>query len=60
MDAEKMKELLFSLSWYDASCYHADNVREILGKEFPSVDFSAELKKFVECKTMPAGPGCPR
>lgn len=60
MNHEQMKELLFSLSWCDASSYHGDNVIAILGKAFPGVDFSVELEKFFECKTMPPGPGCPR
>ncbi len=60
MTEEKMKELLFSLAWYDCSCYHNLNVKEILAQEFPGADFTAALDEFIKCKTMPPGPGNPR
>ena len=60
MTEEKMKDLLFSLAWYDASAYHSRNAREILASEFPGADFAAALNEFVKCKTMPPGPGNPR
>ena len=60
MTEEKMKELLFSLAWYDASCYHHNNAKAILATEFPGADFAAALDEFVKCKTMPPGQGNPR
>ena len=60
MSAETIKELIFSLAWYDASAYHNRNVREILKREFPSTDFSKDLETFVESVLMPPGKGCPR
>lgn len=60
MTEEKMKELLFSLAWYDASCYHNNNAKEILSNEYPDADFTEALAVFEECKTMPPGEGCPR
>lgn len=60
MTEEKMKELLFSLAWYDASCRHNRNVKEILAGEFPGADFADALEDFLKCKTMPPGPGNPR
>ena len=60
MDKETFEQLLFSLAWYDASAYHHRNVKDILAKHFPGVDFSAALDEFERCKAMPPGPGCPR
>ena len=60
MTEEKMKDLLFSLAWYDASAYHNRNANEILADEYPDADFTAALEEFVRCKTMPPGRGCPR
>ena len=60
MDPEQMKELLFSLAWYDASAYHSENARRMLRDAFPATDFGATLAEFVKCKTMPPGEGCPR
>ena len=60
MTEGRMKELLFSLAWYDASAHHARNAKEILAREFPGTDFTAALDEFRRCKTMPPGPGNPR
>lgn len=60
MQQEAMKELLFSLAWFDASAYHSENVVNILEREFPDCDFAEDLQKFEECVTAPPGPGCPR
>ncbi len=60
MTKETMKELLFSLAWYDASAYHNRNAKEILASEFPGADFAVALYEFERCKTMPPGPGNPR
>ena len=60
MTEDTMKELLFSLAWYDASAHHYRNANEILTREFPKADFTAALEEFVRCKTMPPGEGCPR
>ena len=60
MTEEKMKELLFSLAWYDASSFHNMNAKNILADEYPSADFSDNLDEFERCKTMPPGKGCPR
>jgi hypothetical protein len=60
MTPEKMKELLFSLAWYDCSCHHHNNVRAILADEFPNIDFDESLKEFTKCVTMAPGKGCPR
>lgn len=57
---EIMKELLFSLAWYDASSYHNRNAKDILGNAYPDEDFSAALEEFVKCKAMPPSEGCPR
>ena len=48
MTEEKMKELLFSLAWYDASNHHNRNAKEILASEFPGADFAAALDEFVK------------
>ncbi len=50
MTEEKMKEFLFSLAWYDYSCYHNRKVKEILAHEFPNADFSFSLAEFEACK----------
>ena len=60
MTPDTMKELLFSLAWYDASAYHNENARRILGEEYPDTDLTETLGEFVKCKTMPPGKGCPR
>lgn len=60
MIPDTMKELLFSLAWYDASAYHYQNALRILADEYPDTDFSDALDYFVKCKTMPPGEGCPR
>ena len=60
MTEGKMKDLLFSLAWYDASAHHSRNAREILASEFPGADFAAALDEFVKCKKMSQGPGNPR
>ena len=60
MTEELMKELLFSLAWYDASAYHHRNAEEILARAFPGSNFKAALDEFVLCKTMSLGKGCPR
>jgi len=60
MTEEMMKELLFSLAWYDCSNYHNTNAREILARAFPGADFKRALDEFNECKTAPPGEGCPR
>jgi len=60
MAPETVKELIGSLAWYDASAYHAGNVRRILQAEYPDVDFKDDLIWFLRDKTMPPGPGCPR
>lgn len=60
MDSKTMRELLFSLAWYDASAHHYENVQEIIKREFPGEDLSAALADFERCNKMPAGPGCPR
>lgn len=60
MTEEMMKELLFSLAWYDASCYHNENAKKILSDEYPDCDFTAALDEFERCKIMPPGKGCPR
>ena len=60
MTPDTMKELLFSLAWYDASAYHNENARRILREEYPNTDFIEALEDFVKCKTMAPGDGCPR
>jgi hypothetical protein len=60
MTEDKMKELLFSLAWYDCSCHHKLNAKDILAREFPDADFASSLAEFEKCKTMPPGDGCPR
>ena len=60
IDSDTMKELLFSLAWYDASCYHSNKVKEILSSKFPNADFTNDLEEFIKCKTMPPGKGNPR
>ena len=60
MTEDRMKELIFSLAWYDSSAYHSRNVKEILAEEYPEAEFSTTLAEFLTCKTMPPGKGCPR
>ena len=60
MNSKTMKELLFSLSWYDSSAYHVENVNAILKAAFPEEDFSTCLADFEQCVTMAPGAGCPR
>ena len=60
MNEETMKELLFSLAWYDASNYHFQNAQRILKESYPNADFGRSLDEFLKCKTMPPGEGCPR
>jgi hypothetical protein len=60
MNESDIKELIFSLAWYDCSAHHNRNVKDILAREFPGADFSTSLEEFDKCKNMPPGPGCPR
>lgn len=60
LTSERMKELIFSLAWYDASSYHFTNTKSILQEAYPGVDFSYVLGEFIKCKTKPPGEGCPR
>jgi len=60
MTEETMKELLFSLAWYDCSCYHNSNTRQILKQQFPETDFTSILIEFEKFRTMPPNEGCPR
>jgi len=60
MTPDTLKELLFSLAWYDCSSYHHNNAKEILSREFPGADFSRALEEVERCKTKPPGEGCPR
>ena len=60
MTEEMMKELLFSLAWYDCSNYHHRNAQEILARAFPESDFHRALEEFIKFKTAPPGEGCPR
>lgn len=55
-----MKELLFSLAWYDCSNYHRCRSEEILREAFPECDFSLALEEFEKCRTKPPGEGNPR
>lgn len=60
MTIQVFKDLLFSLAWNDCSAYHAQNVKNILKKECPDIDFTEELKLFYENKLMHNKKGCPR
>lgn len=60
MSELEMKELIFSLAWFDASAYHNENAREILRRAYPESDFSDCLMEFLKCKTKPPGDWCPR
>ena len=60
MSEMEIKELLFSLAWFDASAYHNINAREILKRAYPDADFSDALEEFLKCKNKPPGKGCPR
>ena len=51
MTEETMKELIFSLAWYDASNYHYQNARRILDEHYPGADFSRSLEEFIKYKT---------
>jgi hypothetical protein len=60
MNADDLKEFLFSLAWSQWSCYHNGNVSELLAKNYPGVDFSQELIKFREIIASEPGPGSPK
>ena len=60
MTADKMKELLFSLSWYDCSAYHHREVKRILNEAYPDDDFEESLDDFMRCISMKGVKGCPR
>jgi len=60
MKAEKMKDLIWSLSWYPFSAYHCNNVKEILKQNFPNEDFNQVLMEFAEVYRSKPGPGSPK
>ena len=59
MTEELMKELIFSLAWYDSSNHHYCNVHKILTRAFPEADFSKSLEEFVKYKTPPTNESNP-
>jgi len=60
MDEKELRDFLFSLAWYDCSAHHNKNVKNILSRNYPGVDFADILDEFERCKNMPPGLGCPR
>lgn len=60
MTESQMKELLWSLAWYDCSCYHSINAKEILKQAYPESDFGSVLEEFRKAKTLAPQEGCPR
>lgn len=59
-NAETMEDLIFSLAWAGHSAHHSENVRNILKSFFPEKDWKQIIKRFLDDRDSPPGPGSPK